>query len=473
MGRARTAAKRCAWLLGGCVLVLAAWLGINATDEPLSDEARAALVVPPLPAPDPDNGFLDYLVIGAPADVPTFEAGLERLKALNNQSNGTTAPPPWGDYQRDPRVPRCVFGAAAGEKSERPACLEAALDPRLPEILRQHATYLGRYRAMRGKARFVSLFEPKSAEDALPSFLEVTEGHRLILLGAGRRFHAGDRAGAVRELEQEAAFYRRMSKDAVSLIDKMIAFAMLDRIALFSAELARRMPRGEAASWKRLEALLGPLTKEELDVLPSLRRELAQTVRLMQDRRFVRPSERVWEGLAYIGKTKPWWDPVAPYLYRPHQTANWYAACGRILLSVGERPSTEFFTALAAAKEQSRSLDPGPLASVIINPAGWRNPYGTQGCDTTDYIARAHGRAGVQTLSRLVVKLRAAGISKPEDVAAALAGPLGAAHPDPFTGKPMRFDPSGGTVGFDILTAHLSGVARELGERYGKLALRL
>jgi hypothetical protein len=472
MGRARSAAKWGAWLLGTCALLLAAWFGINATDETLSDEARAALVVPPLPAPDRNNGFLDYLVLGAPADVPTFEAALERLKAVNNQPGGKLAPPPWGEFQRDPRVPRCVFGAAAGERQEHPACLEAALDPRLPEVLRDHAAYLARYRAMRDKARFVNLFEPKSPEDPLPSFFEITQAQRLSLLGAGRRFQAGDRAGAVRELEQEAAFYRRMARDSVSLIDKMIAFAMLDRIALFSAELARRMPRGEAALWKRLESLLGPLTREELDVLPSVRREYSQTVRLMQDRNYVRPSEAAWEGLAYLGLTKPWWNPVAPYLYRPHQTANWYAARCRILLSVGERPSTEFFTALTTAKERARTVDPGPVASVIFNPAGWRHQY-AQGCESADYIARAHGRAGVQTLSRLFVKLRAAGISKPEDVVAALAGPLGQAHPDPFTGKPMLFYSSSGTIGFEILTGHLSGVARELGERYGKLALRL
>src|SRR5262245_13228748 len=111
----RKLAKGVAWLAGACVLVLAAWVGINATDEPLSDEARAMMVVAPLPAPDRDNGYLDQLVLNAPAEVPTFEAALEQLKAMNNQSGGELAPPPWGSFQRDERVPRCDFGAAAGE----------------------------------------------------------------------------------------------------------------------------------------------------------------------------------------------------------------------------------------------------------------------------------------------------------------------------------------------------------------------
>ena len=83
------------------------------------------------------------------------------------------------------------------------------------------------------------------------------------------------------------------------------------------------------------------------------------------------------------------------------------------------------------------------------------------------------GRAGVQTLAWLLVNLRAKGITKPEDVTAALGGPLGQAHPDPFTGKPMRFDPQTGTIGFDIETEHLSGVARPIRERYGRMALPL
>jgi hypothetical protein len=254
----------------------------------------------------------------------------------------------------------------------------------------------------------------------------------------------------------------------------MIAFLALDRTALLAAELARRMPRSEAQLWRRLESLLSPLTKEEVDVIPSVRREIANTLWWMQVRGYVRPSDDLYRSLAtFSDKRRPWWDPVAPYLYRPNQTANWFAAQCRIFLPVGERPSTEFFEAFKAASEQARALDPGPVAKVIFNPAGWRHPV-IDGCDQyTDYIARAYAQAGVQTLSLLVVKLRAGGISNPTEVAAALAGSLGQAHADPFSGKPMHFDPSSNTVGFEVETKHLSGSARPQRERYGRMALRL
>jgi len=472
-GVVRKLAKGAAWLLGGCTLLLAAWFGINATDEPLSDAARATLAIPRPPAPDRDNGFLDFLVLGAPADVPTFEAALERLNAINDQSSGQLAPPPWGNFRSDPRLQRCRFGAAQGESADMPPCFEfATREPWIPAALEAHAALLGRYRAMRAKTRFVSLFEAKSPEDALPSYAEVLEGQRLVLLGAARRFHAGDRGGAVRELERDFAFYRRMAADATTLLDKMIAFVGLDRASLFVAELARRTPRGDAVLWRRLEALLAPLTKAELDVVPSLRREFADVVRWTQTRRYVRLSEASWEILAYSGKTRPWWDPVAPYLYRPHQTVNWFAARCPLFLAVAERPSTEFFQAIEAARARASTLDPGPVARVILNPAGWDHPL-VSNCDSSDYIARMHARAGVQTLVRLLVRLHARGITRPEDVASALAGPLGRAHPDPFTGKPMRYDSATRTLGFDAEPKYLSGVARGSRQRYGRMALRL
>jgi hypothetical protein len=84
-----------------------------------------------------------------------------------------------------------------------------------------------------------------------------------------------------------------------------------------------------------------------------------------------------------------------------------------------------------------------------------------------------HAFAGVQRLVHLQVMLRATGISKPEEVLAALAGPLGRSHLDPFTGKPMRFDARTRTIGFDTQPKYISGPARALVERYGRMALPL
>src|SRR5881392_634234 len=108
MKLARTLIKMGAWLVGAAVLVLAAWIGINATDEQLSGEARAAreLLQPP-PAPGKDNAFLDMLVLTAPEGVPTFDAALERLNAINHQSGGKITDPPWVSAWTSGGVPTC------------------------------------------------------------------------------------------------------------------------------------------------------------------------------------------------------------------------------------------------------------------------------------------------------------------------------------------------------------------------------
>ena len=465
-------AKGTAWLLGLGGLLLAAWFGINGTDEALSDQARATMVVPALPEPSADNGFFDYLALGAPADLPAFEAGRERLTVLNGAAGADLPPSPWESFSAEPRL-RCTFGAVGGSGEAR-ACLDLATrEPWVPAVLKAHARLLDRYRAMREKPYFVNLLEVKSPEQPLPAYLEMLEAQRMVLLGAALRFHSGDRSGAARELERDARFYRTMARQATMLIDKMIAFVALDRLALFAVELARRSPRGDAAFWRALEPAIAPMTKAELDVAPVLRRELAQTARWMSTRRFVRISESTWEAFrAFDGRTRPWWEPVAPYLYRPHQIVNWFAANCPIFLAVGERPASEFFRATEAARERARTLLPGPVTRAVLSPAGWNHPL-ISNCDGTEYIARAHARAGVQALARLLVSLRARGITSPEAVAAALAGPLGEAHADPFTGKPMRYDAVTGTIGFDAEATHLSGVARPLRQRYGRMALAL
>jgi hypothetical protein len=254
----------------------------------------------------------------------------------------------------------------------------------------------------------------------------------------------------------------------------MISYAALDRDALFIAEIARRISPEETALWPRLEALARAPTKDELDVAPALKQEIATIVRWMQTRRYVRlpDSEYELEKIlpGSIG-TRPWWDSFAPYLYRPHQSVNLFAARAQIMLAVAERPSTEFFKASDVARERMRALAPGILWGTILNPVG-HNHYHLRG-DYLDFIGRVHGFAGVHTLVHLQVMLRATGTSKPEEVLAALAGPLGRSHLDPFTGKPMRFDPSTGRIGFDTQLKYISGAARALVERYGRMALPL
>lgn len=439
-------------LVGVIAVALAAWFAINATDEALSDEAGAAMTLAPAPAPSETNGFLDFLVLDAPASAPTLKLAVERLHRFANQQGGEKAELQ-GGHRLDKRLPSCH----AATKS----CVDAVAGrPDLRALIEAHGAFLQRYRAMREKPDFIELFIP-GPQDALPAFQPLLQGQRLSFLLAAVEFDAGERSAAIGELEKESSFHRRYAAGSRTLVSKMVSYALLDGDALFAADLARRIAPTETALWSQLQALMRPLTKDEIDVLPSLRSEVGMVARGLSDlRRSYPPSE----------DSAPWLRMLGMGLYRPHQTINRYVAETSAFLALGSVPPEQFTNAAIRARANQQAMEPGSLAALVFNPIG--NAL-LPAPDFSNYIARMHAFAGVQSAVRLQMKLRAAGISRPEEVSAAVSGPLGLAHPDPFTGRPMRFDPKTNSIGFDVPPKYITGAARSLVVENGRFALPL
>src|SRR5262245_50593368 len=409
----RRVLKGLVWLVAIAASAVALLFGINATDESPSPQTLAALNVPPPPAPSERNGYLDLLALGAPADAPTFATGVEQLRAVRAQEQDK-----WISLRIDPGVRRCKHGTFL-------TCVTEKQQPSVGELLAAHAVLLARYRAMREKPEFVELLQHESPEDPLPAFQGITSGHRLSLLHASLEFNAGRRAAAVSELEAEFAFHRKVVAGGRMLITKMIAVAMLDGTAFFAAELARKLPAQERALWRRLEAALRPMTKAELDLAAVMANERAIIARSMQTRRYVRMSDAVYEMFKSFGepKQRPWWDAVAPYLYRPNYSVNRYVGQSLSIQEIASRPSHEFYAARAEARARADALLPPIWLRWIVSPVGYDHEY--LRWDDSDYIARMHVRAGFQSLVALQVHLRSAGMRRPADIEKALAGPLG------------------------------------------------
>ncbi len=460
-------------ILGVCVVVLACWFGINATDEALSDEALAAMVVPPIPPSSEKNGFLDFLVLGAGEDAPTYEVALSRLHGYNNQKHGKGQLSTLDDFPSvkiDQRIPKC--------RPAESSCLDAASKaPNLQGLLDEQKVFLRRYRAMREKPEFVNLQSLVSPEDEIPQYHHITEGQKLSLLKAAIQFNAGDHAGAIEELERENMFHRRMASHSRTLIDKMLSHTMLSRDVLFVAELARKIAPSDALLRLRLATLTRPLSREELDIVPALREEIARSMRAVQTRHHGHTPNWLYEAAkddpaVFDFDRRPWWDRFAPYLYRPHQSLNEYAVMARMSLGVAAAPSTGFLAASRELTSKFEATMPSSLYDMMLNPAG-RIHYYLGRPMFSDYIGRMHGVAGLHTLVRLQVALRAKGALTPGAVAEALFSPIGSAHLDPFAGKPMVFDPKTGTIGFDAEAKYYSGQTGALLQRYGRMAIPL
>jgi hypothetical protein len=464
MAMARVVLRGIAWLLGIAVLALAVLFGINATDEALSEQAQAALRTPPPPPASERNGFIDFLVLGAPADAPTFATGLKELGRWHSKEQGEHAS---SVVVLDPRLPRCRRG-------EFLSCVAAAPgQPPLKELIDSHAVFLKRYRAMREKPEFVELFVAGSPEDPLPAYIGLASGQRLSLMRAAIDFNSGAGASAIGELEAEFAFYRKVAVTSRTLLPKYMAFAMLDGAALFAAELARKTSPREKVLSTRLGKLLRAPTKAELDFTAAWDQELARTAAWMRTRRYVRLSDELYASLKAQGqaRTQPWWDPVAPWLYRPHYGVNLHVARVRSLQAIAELPSKDFLGALGEHRARAEALAPAGWKRLVLSPVGHNHFYFDH--DPSDEVGRMHGHTALQALVALQARLRAAGIAKPADVLAALDGPLGAAYPDPFTGRPFRFNPQRMTLGFVCELNYLTGVARDLRAANGRVELPL
>ena len=454
--------------MGPPAILLAAWFAINATDEELSPQARGAIQVAPPPAPSETNGYLDYLALGAVEGAPTYQVALSRLRELNDPSR-VKNPFPLAEVKLDERIPSCL--------PWHQSCLnEAAALPHLQALIDGHSVFLRRYRTMREKPQFIELLDSSSPHDDRPSYRTLFEGSRLSRLVAAIKINAGDVTAAIDELEIDNSFHRRLGAGTRGLIQKMVFYALLDQDAVFIAEIARKIPSAAQAHWRRLEGLVRVPAKNEVEIVPGLKHEFAMNMAWMQTRSNVRLPDSHYELAKNFPdriSERPLWDPVLPYLYRPHYSLNVNARRASIVLVLAALPSTEFFKGKEAAEKQLDALEPGLVKGLALSPAGYRHDL--LEVFYFDYIARMHTTSGVQTLVRLLVNLKAAGITKHEDVVAALAGPLGRAHPDPFTGGPMRFDPKTETVGFDtqLEVKLFSGAVRGLVERYGRMALPL
>jgi hypothetical protein len=457
--------KGIAWVLGIALLALAGLFGINATDEELSQLARTALRVPPPPAASERNGYIDFLALRAPADAPTYATGLEQLAAQREQTNGQLGHdlPDLGD---DPRVRRCQWVDFID-------CVAGS--PNVAAVIESHAVLLLRYRAMREQPDFVELSSDATPFAILPAYRPLAYGHRLSLMVAARRFNAGEVADAIKELEAEFGFYRKVAAGSRTMLLKMIAFEYLDSSALFAADLARRMSRRETALWQRLHALLRAPTKAESDVSVELNEGLARTVRWMRTRRFLREPDWVYRSDESLGETRPraWWDPVAPWLYRPHYSVNRYVAKYRIMQSTIELPSKKFLGALAQYRARAAALEPAGWRRWVLSPATQRL-YLLEHYDASDYVGRMYGHAAFQALVALQVRLRAAGITRPAAVQAALRGPLGAAYSSPFAGAPFQLDANRMSLGFECEEKkYLTLTARERTFQNGRVELPL
>jgi len=445
------AMKGLAWAAGVPILLIVPFVavifGINATDEPLTEAGRKALVMPPVPPAMPDDAYEDLLALQSVAF--------------------------------DPRLNR-VCSPAEG------SCLKYAADhPDIVRLNEQEDAFAVGYRRMRARAMFQDRREADAvATDRVLSYTPLTWGQQRALLRAASLANRGKLAAAIAELEAENAFHRRVAAGSRRLVTKMIALVMLTRDTLFASELALLHGDHIPSLLPRLKAIARPLSGAESGMGKVIEFERAQEAILMQSREVARnvlhnvyhsPAEDssahgVVHALGTIGHGTLF--ALAPYLYRPQQSINRHAAQTALLRPLVTLSAADFVSAAIAAEAESDALAPLNLTNLLVNPVGWF--VGADIRKWTPYIGRVHAAQALHSLVALQIALREAGMTRMKAIERAAGGAVFHAHPDPFFGKPMRFDPGTRTVGLDIPDHFMSaGELQSLRKRYGRVAIEL
>jgi hypothetical protein len=446
------------------VVFVLTFIAINALDESLTPEAQALLAPAPQPAISEANGYVEFLGFDAPEGQTMREFGMKVLQAYREQDEpgsstsakakvaailgGTTKLLDKDAHWCQPEVTDCLARSAANET--------------LHALLKKYAIVLERYRAIRDKPEYSQLYIPARSSSESPSFGGLTFGHLVSLLDVAQKLNAGKFDAAVVELERETAFHFRAAIGARSMVDQLLAGWILSRDALFISEVLRAKREALAPYRARIAAMLEAPSPRAFSFVEAVRNETRMQIS------FARDPDWAW-GERLMDRTPPTWLVfLRKFAYRPNATANRFAENYRFQEGLAMAPAAAFDA--AAAGEKARLDLKGALGwDWIVNPAGKLYAHSDI---LPSYIAQMHDTAALLRLVSLQLALYEKGAPTAEAVAAALAGEIGKAFANSYTGKPMDFDVKSNSLSFEPRGDRIW--IRTLKERFnGRIAVAL
>jgi len=272
----------------------------------------------------------------------------------------------------------------------------------------------------------------------LPTYTELYEGHRMLLLDAWLRAGRGDVAGVKKVLADDIRFWRRNIAQNDTLIAKMISAGALQRHFTWSNIILRRLPVARQAEAIPVEWRV-PITDAERSMLRPFVGEwryFVGEIRLAKAGAVLDLSESDDSLDAALQRN------LAKNFLQVQATSNRQAA----RMAEGARALSVDYPQLPAAAQRVRSLQEnsgmGLLEHGVYNVLG--NVFtGAGGWDMTKYALRIADLEGVRRAALLTAELRSQGVSV-EQVQAQLAKSAGS----PYDGKPFSWSEDAQSVVF-------------------------
>lgn len=426
--------------------MLMSWVLLS--DEAMNPDAKLVLEAAPKIAPE-QNAFYALWGFTASPELDAFEVGKQIVSAQATavRSGGyaaTFAPEAyWGPkpFQDNSLPLRYCKGIA-----EKQSCLAALREKRdvIEAESRAQNVYVERYRALRQYPRYEDAMIPVPNMPILPWQTVMKVGELIDAKIAFDMTQPLKRAAALAELDAEITLWKTISRDASTILSRMVPAALLGHKYRLASELLTEYPQIANEHRDIVAKITQPLAADDINMRRMFEGEFRYAALAVHSVRY--DANVNSKGVAELSVRPSWlaapWETLT---LKRNATINMQykdmSASGNFYsqnaADVSMRQS-EFSESLNHYKPYKPSLwlyNPvGKILSSIATPQYQRYAY------------RVHDLAGYSRLVELQrqVALTRAPIAKAGEMIAAAASNLR----DPYTDKPMTFDAATQTISF-------------------------
>ncbi len=446
----------------GILPLLLLGVTINARDEPLSPEAAAFAAASGQDVADRENAFFAVLGFVSPPGQDPHAQGMQA--AARYEAALAQRPYSADNSVRDSTSPEALSTATAigdlicggdgyrHQRQQNTGHLAVRVDA--------HKAMLARYERLQAYPHYRDALTRTIFAPGMP-FGVLASAHQLLLAKVVLSAQGGDPSQALATLERDTFFWRMVLRDADSLIARVVAVRFLTNNASLLSELVSQYKQYKwsvDALQEKAQAIVLPLTVEERDPRPALRREFRVARHLFagfaKDPGFRRSAMNVSnEGALASGGR----DILYRLFYRPDATANDAYRDFAGLSAVMGLPAREFIKHLLAAGAAGESSPSLIRWNLIYNPLG-KVILASAPPDSRKFSAQLPNLDGLLRLVALQLRAKQEGLvpGRMQDFLRS----AGDAFANPYTGAPMQYDTEGHRMYFLGVDDNLLPVTR-------------
>lgn len=309
------------------------------------------------------------------------------------------------------------------------------------EVEAQSETYkafLARYRQIREYEDFGFALSQVSAQTPIPAWNPIIRISDLVDGSIAARMKSKhSQQGALEELAAEIASWRRMLQGNDWLITQMISVVTLGRKYWLASEIMSAHPEVVAAYPALMAKITAPLSPQEANVVSSVGAESRLTVGTL---RGTETAGRIIEDTFFVGLPgPPLRAAMAAGSFRVNATVNEaYRYFNELIQFMAKSPKEVLEGHLALREKQEKSLRLSPR-DIFYNPVG-RILNAGHTPSFFEYAFRVDDLIGYTRLLDLQRRVIEAGAAP--DRVASLVAAAGPGLMDPYTEKPMQWNPA-------------------------------